>query len=327
LRKTFELLRSMQRKNSDVHSIGSAEVFQMLMYHTVGGATGPNTRALFTGQRTEFNTSAIHGPYVPLWSYAKSRGWRTLLASTFCEQWEPGYYGRASSFDVEFVAQACIPPYAVEGNIWSIFSGANSPVVTCTGGRYQHEIVFEGVRQFWNASAGGKFAVASLMEAHEMFGNRISVVDEHLAQLISDFSARQDTAIFLVSDHGSHMNLPWLLNLEQGLLENVLPLFVGIIPHSMFPHGDESLARLRREAKLLNTPHRAWATIAHLLDHVGAPRVNCVRLITPQEGSYALLSELEKSGFPTSWLSNRQDTAPRSCESELIPNSSCHLKC
>jgi len=82
----------------------------------------------------------------------------------------------------------------------------------------------------------------------------------------------EDTALFIVSDHGIHYGT-YYDGGEAGKQEHSLPLFYALLPRSLLAHQPQLEATLCANTQRLISPFDLHATLLHFLSHPKPPRV------------------------------------------------------
>src|SRR5690242_7435557 len=101
----------------------------------------------------------------------------------------------------------------------------------CLGPKYVHEYSFDYISQFWKSYRDfPKFALAMFIEGHEGTSELLSVMDDDIRNFLENFDGYNDTAIFLLADHGLHMGFYWLLTIE-GKVEHMTPISFAMVPN------------------------------------------------------------------------------------------------
>lgn len=245
--------------NTSDNSVYSFEFFR---YHSVGFNTGPNSGALFAGEKGPDDAMTNpEGVGLPtenmMWNILKdaSNGTRaTSMIHEICQHWGYTYARNATNLDhhmyLPFCGRDAFPHPKPFGN----FEGPFSTRKRCMSGKQVHEHTLgwvEGFIESHNAAGVPWFMVAWLLEAHEMTGDLIQVTDERISKYFSDFllapkshnnsctqrngedrnpdNALNHTIQFLLADHGLHMG-PFAMFSPLGNTENKLPSMFVTVP-------------------------------------------------------------------------------------------------
>jgi arylsulfatase A-like enzyme len=130
-----------------------------------------------------------------------------------------------------------------------------------------HDYTLDYASGFFDAHAQqGKFLAAMFSEAHEGSLEVVSAMDDSLAaflQRMVDRGHLQNTVLFLVSDHGSHMG-PYFEFFASGRQERTFPLVNVVVPDSFLARYPGLDAVLAHNQQALTTPFDLYATLRHL---------------------------------------------------------------
>jgi hypothetical protein len=267
LPKTMEVLTNLHSPSKD-HS--GARLWQFFRYHIVGFNTNHNTRALYTGDRN-------HDPErrtIVEDAFESEPKRMTLRAETNCEDWSSEYSGRATStaYDHELLTPFCHPSYySHDGHPFGNFKGPYSILRRCLFDRYVHRHTFdylEGILSLYRQKAPATpwFVTGSFIEGHEGTGEVLSTLDSDLSKFLLRLASDgtlQNTALFLLSDHGLHMGLNFVYT-TNGIIEHANPALFAVIPERVL--SDEAMLNLDHNEQALLTGVNIYHTWRDVLD-------------------------------------------------------------
>jgi len=140
----------------------------------------------------------------------------------------------------------------------------------------------------------------NLMSAHEHFMTRLGALDGPLRAFLLSIEARlrSDTALFLLSDHGTHGI--WYNHFAVGQAEHRSPALQLVLPAGFAKAHPEADAALRRNERRRVTAFDLHATLRHLANWPTMPR--------PAEEATSLFTDLPDE---------------RSCEAAKVPVEWC----
>ena len=139
----------------------------------------------------------------------------------------------------------------------------------------------------------------NLMSAHEHFMTRLGALDEVLRDFLLAIEAhlRRDTALFLLSDHGTHGI--WYNHFAVGQAEHRAPALYLLLPAGFARDHPAADAALRRNQRRRVTAYDLHATLRHLAEWPVMPR--------PAVEATSLLADLpdgrtcEEARVPAAW--------------------------
>lgn len=262
LKKTMETLQSLHTPTDNGKG---SRLFQFFRYHIVGFNTNHNTRAMFTGNRTE------DPPRRTIVEDAFQFGSpirMTARAETNCEDWSSEYNGRATSasYDHELIAPFCQPSYYPhDGHPFGNFKGPYSILRRCLYDRYVHRHTFdyiEGLLRMYRNQAPSIpwFITGSFIEGHEGTGEVLATLDKDLSNFLIELSAQgqlQNTALYILSDHGLHMGLNYVYN-TNGIIEHANPALFALLPERIL--SQEHIDTLNHNEQALMTAVNVYHT-------------------------------------------------------------------
>ncbi|KAJ1858903.1 hypothetical protein LPJ57_006993, partial [Coemansia sp. RSA 486] len=204
-----------------LHQPGKTRLTELYRYHSLGVSTDNSTKAMYIGA---INPERVNP--LPIWAYYRDRGYVTARVETSCEDWSTTYisqYHRSKkysigerSLDYELSSPFCMPEfYPATGNSFGNFKGPFSIIARCLYGRHVHEYGFDYINQLRHELRSVEqsrrrpyMMMLNLMEGHEGTGEVLRTLDNRLSVFLEDLRTSgelEDTALFLLSDHGLHM--------------------------------------------------------------------------------------------------------------------------
>ncbi|KAK5581021.1 hypothetical protein RB653_001048 [Dictyostelium firmibasis] len=277
LPSTFETLQSIQNK-------GESKVFQFFRYHSLKPFTDPNTIAMYTGYNSlNYDTQDKNNGLQPsttkkpfnwednpmFFQSFRNDSYVTSWIYGLCEDWFQAYLKvdkPENSIDHELVLPFCSPLAFPLERPFGIFEGPYSIRRRCLGNKHIHDKIFDYINQFWdNYYDVGKIVTATFMDAHEGTMEVIGIADKQFNRFIKNDMEENlnDTVLFLVGDHGSHMG-PYYMWAEGGSIEVSMPILYIVLPTwftNKYPHVEKYL--LENENKLAS-PFQLYDTIRTL---------------------------------------------------------------
>ena len=266
-----EFIRSMKHTQNFLskyyYNSSKYSFYQMLKYQNFIFFTQQNVNPMFFGE-SMFNsngTSILH--------HIKRKGYITGQANNICTRQlydiEDNYTQNISyeSFDHENIAMFCDPNFYNPENRFTPYMGPYSIRRRCLYGKDTFEYVLEYGQKFWETYLNEKkFLRLSFQDAHEGTLEVVKYLDKKLAEFLEFFWHKkylEDTAIFLVSDHGNNMiGFYNILQVEDYVLEKTLGTWLMILPKKI--NVDEKNIEINQQK--LVTPYDRHDT---LLDMFG----------------------------------------------------------
>ncbi|KAJ2781585.1 hypothetical protein GGI15_003183 [Coemansia interrupta] len=279
-RQFYRRLKKTAKVLASLHRPGKSELTELYRHHSLGFSTDNSTKAMYIGS---INPGRVNP--LPIWAYFRDRGYVTARVETSCEDWARtylGYYHRRKAYsvgkrslDYELSSPFCMPEYyPAVGNSFGNFKGPFSITARCLYGRHVHEYGFDYIDQLRHelrsADASKRrpyLLMLNLMEGHEGTGEVLRTLDDRLSQFLADFrdsGEAEDTALFLLSDHGLHMGLNMAF-LNSGKIEHKNPFFSMVLPAWLHEQlGDEGRQGLRLNEQRLTTAFETHYTLRTL---------------------------------------------------------------
>ena len=265
-----EFIRSMKQTqkflskyyNSTKHSF-----YQMLKYQNFIFFTQQNVNPMFFGE-SMFNSNGTS-----ILKLIKKKGYITAQANNICTRQlydiEDNYTQNISyeNFDHENIAMFCDPNYYNPENRFTPYMGPYSIRRRCLYGKDTFEYVLEYGEKFWETYLNeNKFLRLSFQDAHEGTLEVVKYLDVKLSKFLENFENKNyldDTAIYIVSDHGNNMiGFYNILQVEDYVLEKTLGTWFMILPKK----NNVNEFYLERNQQRLVTPYDIHDT---LLDMFG----------------------------------------------------------
>ncbi|KAJ2659116.1 hypothetical protein IWW48_003648, partial [Coemansia sp. RSA 1200] len=281
-RQFYRRLRKTAATLATLHQPGKTALTELYRYHSLGVSTDNSTKAMYIGEIFPKR----HNP-LPIWAYYRDRGYVTARVETSCEDWTRTYaakYYKSHSYsvgerslDYELSAPFCMPEfYPASGNSFGNFKGPFSITARCLYGRHVHEYGFDYIDQLreelrsgldMNRTERPYMLMLNLMEGHEGTGEVLGTLDSRLSTFLSDMrdsGELEDTALFLLSDHGLHMGLNFAF-LNSGQIEHKNPFFAMVLPQWLRTDlGDTAEQGLLANEQRLTTPFETHYTLKTL---------------------------------------------------------------
>ena len=267
-----EFIRSMKHTQNFLskyyYNSSKYSFYQMLKYQNFIFFTQQNVNPMFFGE-SMFNsngTSILH--------HIKRKGYITGQANNICTRQlydiEDNYTQNISyeSFDHENIAMFCDPNFYNPENRFTPYMGPYSIRRRCLYGKDTFEYVLEYGQKFWETYLNEKkFLRLSFQDAHEGTLEVVKYLDKKLAEFLEFFWHKkylEDTAIFLVSDHGNNMiGFYNILQVEDYVLEKTLGTWLMILPKKI--NVDEKNIEINQQR--LVTPYDIHDTLLDIFGY------------------------------------------------------------
>ena len=206
--------------------------YQFLKYHSMG----LNARSTYHNMFYSHNQANKKSPEINLIKYYKEYGYITGRIFNRCSKeiyqiTNKNINGVSlENFDHENLGIFCDPNYYNRNKPNTIFRGEFSSLRRCLYGKEVHNYVLEYGKKFWNVYKDNrKFLLLGFIEGNEGTGEVIKYIDNDLSKFLYDFYKKkylENTAVFLVSDHGLNYNGYYQkINAIDYLNERFLPSF------------------------------------------------------------------------------------------------------
>ena len=233
-----EFLRSMKHTQnflSKYYNSTKYSFYQMMKYQNFIFFTQQNVNPMFFGE-SMFNSNGTS-----ILKYIKQKGFITGQANNICTRQlydiEDNYIQNITyeNFDHENIAMFCDPNYYNPENRFTPYMGPYSIRRRCLYGKDTFEYVLEYGQKFWETYLNEKkFLRLSFQDAHEGTLEVVKYLDKKLAKFLEIFEKKnylEDTAIFIVSDHGNNMiGFYNILQVEDYVIEKTLGTWFMILP-------------------------------------------------------------------------------------------------
>ena len=266
-----EFIRSMKQTQkfiSKFYNSSSHSFYQMLKYQNFIFFTQQNVNPMFFGE-SMFNSNGTS-----ILKLIKGKGYITAQANNICTRQlydiEDNYTQNISyeNFDHENIAMFCDPNFYNPENRFTPYMGPYSIRRRCLYGKDTFEYVLDYGKKFWEAYLDEhKFLRLSFQDAHEGTLEVVKYLDKKLAEFLEEFDNKKyldDTAIFIVSDHGNNMiGFYNILQVEDYVLEKTLGTWFMILPKKS--NIDEK--NLEKNQQRLVTPYDIHDTLIDIFGY------------------------------------------------------------
>ena len=280
--RLFDALNELQRG-------GGLRLYDFRGYSIVGYNSMPNMAPFLVGSdaadlAAALSSAAKEAPTI--WADFKRHGARTFLLEEIhdgCADLAQGGTSSASKYFHGRASAANAPDHAP----WQIFCQpelrpcCDDPASIlrpgrrqCIGGVDLHAHLLDYTRRFWEGHPPQQrlMGLVNLMTAHEHFMTRLGILDSDLPPFLQGLAhrLRSDTALLIISDHGTHG--VWYNDFAIGQAEHRQPAFLLSLPERFAaanPAGDGALRR--NQARRL-TSFDVHATLQHLAAWPTMPR-------------------------------------------------------
>ena len=271
-------LDSISRKNFYRHLPATTEflnalsgdkfrVFDYKLHEALGDNSVPNLYPLWTGEfftgqskeEREYNKVQVRDILgdQALWNLMRSRGWATLFAAEFCNNYfayaagkKPAVHHLASRFWCAAEAKA----------------GFNdiSTAQRCIGNKNSHQFMLNYTLQFVQEYSGlNKYAHVMSVTAHESTGTVIRSLDSDLRDFLQKITETSDELVlFLAADHGMRYG-EWY-KLENGGQEHRMPMLFVVVSQGLLKRLGHAAESLAFNANRLFTKFDMRSSIEHL---------------------------------------------------------------
>ena len=172
------------------------------------------------------------------------------------------------SFDHENVAMMCDPNYHNPSNPFTPYLGPYSVRRRCLYGKDTFRYVLEYGRKFWESySKSAKLLFLAFQDAHEGTMEVAKYLDEALGEEIQYMENKgelNDTAVFIISDHGNNMiGFYNLFNAEDYVIEKTLGTWIMLLPSEKL--NQQEIEYLNENQQKYVTPYDIHSTFLYLL--------------------------------------------------------------
>ena len=236
-----EFIRSMKHTQNFLakyYNSTKYSFYQMLKYQNFIFFTQQNVNPMFFGE-SMFNSNGTS-----ILKLIKKKGYITGQANNICTRQlydiEDNYIENVKyeNFDHENIAMFCDPNFYNPENRFTPYMGPYSIRRRCLYGKDTFEYVLEYGQKFWETYLNeNKFLRLSFQDAHEGTLEVVKYMDVKLAKFLEFFAEKKyldDTAIFLVSDHGNNMiGFYNILQVEDYVLEKTLGSWFMVLPKKL----------------------------------------------------------------------------------------------
>ncbi len=261
-----DIYKDKELKNENYTS-SNLNFYQFLKYHAFIYFTQPNVNPMFYGE------SMTHNNGTHIIKYFHERGFISAQSNNICSRElydiEPGFIENLTwePFDHENIALFCDPNYFNPENPFTPYMGPYSIKKRCLYGRNTFEYVLDYGEKFWEVyKKEKKFLRLAFQDAHEGTGEVARYLDDYLYEFLNKFEKRnwlENTAIFIVSDHGNNMiGFYNLFNCEDFIKEKTLATWFMLLPSKQFNRYDDTI--LENE-NIMITPYDIFDTLISLI--------------------------------------------------------------
>ena len=267
-KKTAKFLKQFfSYKGFSMNSSENFHGFEFLKYHKFDGATIDNAIPMFSGVYYDTKNNMIS-----IVKDLKNLGYITCNSQDICHKELMGIRDLENytyvEFDHEYASPNCDPNIYTFG--YGFFGGENGILRKCLYGKENIEHTFEYSKQFWSVYKNNKkFLRIVNTYAHEYSGEKAKYSDEATFQFLNDlFLSNQlkNTTIFIAGDHGfALMGVYKLLNPNDWNIENVMPIFILLIPDLKNKSYEEQYTEVYKNQQTLITPFDIYYTIRHII--------------------------------------------------------------
>jgi len=257
----------ISKKNKTTKNQKEFNFYQFLKYHAFIYFTQPNVNPMFYGESMKHN----NGTHII--KHFHDRGFISAQSNNICSRElydiEPGFIENLKwePFDHENIALFCDPNYFNPENPFTPYMGPYSIKKRCLYGRNTFEYVLDYGEKFWEVYLQEKkFLRLAFQDAHEGTGEVARYLDEYLFDFLNKLEQRNwlnNTAIFIVSDHGNNMiGFYNLFNCEDFIKEKTLATWFMLLPSKTFEKYDNLI--LENE-NIMVTPYDIFDTLISLI--------------------------------------------------------------
>lgn len=269
----LNFLRQMRSSASFIHN--KLNYVEFWGYNKVGDNTYPNLMPVLTGFDEEEVAISCLGPPSKIatsvydncsliWKRYKQAGFKTIYGEDVGDlslfNWQHSGFKKAPT-------DYYLRPILIEMEKHISYEKIAN-VALCMGGRRTSDVLLEYIRKLKPLMTTEKFFAFfwSVAMTHDLF-NMPMLFDEDIRHLLENFEANtilNRTIVFLMSDHG----IRWgsFRNTYQGMMEERLPLLIGLYPTWFKQKYPDAIANMELNAKRLTTPYDLHATMLDLLD-------------------------------------------------------------
>ena len=267
-KKTSKFLKQFfSYKGFSINSSETFHGFEFLKYHKFDGATLDNAIPMFSG--VYYNPK---NTMISIVKELKKLGYVTCNSQDVCHKELMGIRDLENytyiEFDHEYASPNCDPNIYTVG--YGFFGGENGILRKCLYGKENIEYTFEYSKQFWLLYKNNKrFLRIVNTYAHEYSGEKAKYSDEATFHFLYDlFLSNQlkNTTIFIAGDHGfALMGAYKLMNPKDWEIENVMPIFIILIPDLKNKSYEEQYSEIYQNQQTLITPFDIYYTIRDII--------------------------------------------------------------
>ena len=233
-------------------------LYQMMKYHNFIYFTPPNVNPMFYGE-SMYNANGTN-----IIRAFKEKGYITGQSNDICSRelydLENDYTKNMDfeDFDHENIAMMCDPNFHNYENPFTPYIGPYSIRRRCLYGKDTFEYVLEYGEKFLDSYKNErKFLRVAFQEAHEGTGEVVKYLDVRLRKFLESLDKKKhldDTAIFIVSDHGNNMiGFYNIFQVEDFVMEKTLGTWLIILPKNSVNKKEDEI--LKKNQQNIVTPY------------------------------------------------------------------------
>jgi hypothetical protein len=266
-RKLFYRRLPKTRKYLESLSPRDYRIFDFKISNIIGDNSIPNVYSLLTGYTlgsTPKSTKETNSRseqdliyYSSIWTYMKEKGWVTMFATEFCDNYFSNQLGRKPSVDHLSCKFWC----AAEKLSQFKDTGQTQ---RCIGNKNSHFYILNYTLQYIENYQGvNKWAHIMTLPAHEDSGTVISSLDDDLVDFLKKlFNTKDKILLFLLADHGPRYG-NWKKSLD-GAQEHKLPALFLVGSTSFLKKIPKSFAFLSHNTRRLVVKTDLFMTLQHI---------------------------------------------------------------
>ena len=235
-------------------------IFQFLKYHSVNTFTNPNLKAAYFG--ATFDGNGTHFA-----NYFKDNGYIIGRASTLCEK-----INIHSSSPLNYVIwdhESISIPCIIGAYNNRMTKKLSSIIRRCLFGKdiFKHSLKY--LESFWTAYLkNNKLFLFDSGDGHEPTGQTVGYLDEIFYNFLFKFHRKKwfnDTAIFVLSDHGQHLIVPLKLFHPYDIqYELTLPFLFIFLPNKQYLYKNNLYEIIKENQQVFITPFDIYDTLIHI---------------------------------------------------------------
>lgn len=242
-------------------------IFDFKLSNIIGDNSIPNVYSLLTGYVIKIKNKKRRREYSSteediiknsaIWTYMKEKGWVTMFATEFCDNYFANELGRKPSVDHLSCKFWC----AAEK-----LSGFRDTMMEqrCIGNKNSHYYILNYTYQYIQQYQGvNKWAHIMTLPAHEDSGTVISSMDDDLVEFLQKLFATKDKVLlFILSDHGPRYG-NWKKSLDGAQEHKLASLFL-VAPTDLLKQMPSSFDILSYNTNRLVSKIDLFKTLQHI---------------------------------------------------------------